>query len=164
MANMNSKPVLAVSLFAGCLIFHLIFLFSHSPAILVMGGFTQPQGQVQVVLNMLRYLQNPQHSLDLPRLTIAPPPATETIDSSQDTGAYSFTDVSHSVVYLEDGITNKAIQDLEAMGHTCIRLEGHARAMMGRGQIIRAKTDKRTGKRVLVAGSDPRGDGHAQGW
>lgn len=112
---------------------------------------------------MLRYLQNPQHSLDLPRLTIAPPPV-ETKDGSQDSGSYSFTDVSQSVVYLEDGITDKAVQDLEAMGHVCIRLEGHARAMMGRGQIIRAKTDPRTGKRVLVAGSDPRGDGHAQGW
>ncbi|CAO3593125.1 unnamed protein product [Absidia cylindrospora] len=126
----------------------------------VMGAFAQPQGQVQVILNMLRYLQNPQHSLDLPRLCVAPPPTSHAMD----TAAYSFTDVSQSVVYLEDGITPQAIQDLEAMGHVCFTLKGHPRSMMGRGQVIRAKTDQRTGKRVLVAGSDPRGDGHSEGW
>ncbi|KAI8333832.1 nucleophile aminohydrolase [Chlamydoabsidia padenii] len=126
----------------------------------VMGAFAQPQGQVQVVLNMLRYLQNPQHSLDLPRLCVAPPP-----DKDKDSYAsYAFTDVSQSVVYLEDGFTDKVIRDLEAKGHVCIRLEGHSRFTVGRGQIIRAKTDPRTGKRVLIAGSDPRGDGHAEGW
>ncbi|KAI8089276.1 gamma-glutamyltranspeptidase [Halteromyces radiatus] len=129
----------------------------------VMGAFAQPQGQVQVILNMLRYLQNPQHSLDLPRICVAPP-APQDKNKKLDANAYSFTDVSQSVVYLEDGITTQAIQELETMGHTCIQLVGHARSMMGRGQVIRSKYDQRTGKRVLVAGSDPRGDGHAEGW
>jgi gamma-glutamyltranspeptidase/glutathione hydrolase len=128
-----------------------------------MGAFAQPQGQVQVILNMLKYLQNPQHSLDLPRLCVAPP-VGKSKNGTLDANAYSFTDVSQSVVYLEDGISDQAIRGLEAMGHECIRLEGHPRSMMGRGQVIRSKTDRRTGKRVLVAGSDPRGDGHAEGW
>ncbi|CAO3631458.1 unnamed protein product [Cunninghamella blakesleeana] len=127
----------------------------------VMGAFMQPQGHVQVVLNMLRYLENPQHSLDLPRLCVAPPPAS---NKAMDTNAYSFQEVAQSVVYLEDGITDEAIRGLEAIGHTCYRLKGHNRSMMGRGQVIRVKNDERSGKRVLIAGSDPRGDGHASGW
>ncbi|KAI8337903.1 putative lincomycin-condensing protein lmbA [Chlamydoabsidia padenii] len=130
----------------------------------VMGAFAQPQGQVQVILNMLKYLQNPQHSLDLPRLCVAPPVRKSKTGAMLHDDAYSFTDVSQSVVYLEDGITKEVIQELEARGHECIRLEGHPRSMMGRGQVIRSTSDRRTGKRVLVAGSDPRGDGHAVGW
>ncbi|KAI8078984.1 gamma-glutamyltranspeptidase [Gilbertella persicaria] len=117
----------------------------------VMGAFMQPQGQVQVVLNMKHYLSNPQHALDLPRLCIAPPKNNPRMTAN----AYSFT---------EDGITKETIQGLEAKGHTCYTLHNHARAMFGRGQIIRSKVDKRTGHRVLAAGSDPRGDGCATGW
>ncbi|KAI9305954.1 nucleophile aminohydrolase [Cunninghamella echinulata] len=129
----------------------------------VIGAFMQPQGQVQVILNMLRYLENPQLSLDLPRLCIAPPPVKGNVKKS-DGGAYSFQDVSQSVVYLESGITDKAIEELEALGHICYQLNGHSRSMMGRGQVIRVKKDERTGKRVLIAGSDPRGDGYSSGW
>ncbi|KAI8075075.1 gamma-glutamyltranspeptidase [Gongronella butleri] len=129
----------------------------------VMGAFMQPQGQVQVILSMLRYLYNPQHALDLPRLCIAPPKPSANA-GRVDTAAYSFSDVSQSVVYLEQGVSDKAIQELEALGHTVYVLEGHSRSMMGRGQVIQATTDARTGKRVWVAGSDPRGDGHASGW
>ncbi|ORX59611.1 gamma-glutamyltranspeptidase [Hesseltinella vesiculosa] len=128
----------------------------------VMGAFMQPQGQVQVILNMLQYLYNPQQALDLPRLCVAPPKQSTNKDVS--TAAYSFTDVSQSVVYLEEGVSAEAVEELQAMGHTCYVLQGHARSMMGRGQIIRSKIDPRTGQRVLTAGSDPRGDGHACGW
>lgn len=120
----------------------------------------QPQGQLQVILNMKHYLSNPQHALDLPRLCIAPPKGKAGVSAN----AYSFTEVQQSVVYLEDGITEAVIAGLEAKGHTCYRLFNHDRSMFGRGQIIRSKIDARTGHRVLAAGSDPRGDGHASGW
>jgi gamma-glutamyltranspeptidase/glutathione hydrolase len=122
-----------------------------------MGAFMQPQGQLQVILNMKHYLSNPQHALDLPRLCIAPP-------KNGEGPAYTFTEVKESVIYLEEGISSETIKELEAKGHVCYVLKNHSRAMFGRGQIIRSKKDARTGTRVLAAGSDPRGDGCATGW
>ena len=126
----------------------------------VMGAFMQPQGQVQVILNMKHYLSNPQHALDLPRLCVAPPKGTAGVSAN----AYSFTEVTDTVVYLEDGIEDDVVEELETMGHICYRLSGYSRCLFGRGQLIRFKIDSRTGHRVLAAGSDPRGDGHASGW
>lgn len=125
-----------------------------------MGAFMQPQGQVQVILNMKHYLSNPQHALDLPRICIAPPKNNSGLAAN----AYSFTEVEHSVIYLEDGVPDEVIAGLESKGHTCYRLHSYERAMFGRGQIILSKIDARTGHRVLAAGSDPRGDGHSSGW
>ncbi|CEP16017.1 hypothetical protein [Parasitella parasitica] len=125
----------------------------------VMGAFMQPQGQVQIILNMKHYQSNPQHALDLPRLCVAPPKDNPLLSG----GAYVFTEVTQSVIYLEDGLQD-TVGELEAKGHTCYILKNHARSMFGRGQVIRSITDGRTGKRVLVAGSDPRGDGCATGW
>ncbi|KAG2219826.1 hypothetical protein INT45_006269 [Circinella minor] len=126
----------------------------------VMGAFMQPQGQVQVIMNMLHYHANPQHALDLPRICIAPPKPGADVASA----AYGFTDVSNSVVYVEEGIQPETIEQLEARGHTCYVIAGHGRSMFGRGQVIRSKKDKRTGKFILGAGSDSRGDGQAAGW
>lgn len=125
-----------------------------------MGGFMQPQGHVQVVLNMMKYFANPQHALDLPRICISQPLKGKGVTAN----SYDFTDVKDSIVFVEDGISPKVIEQLEAKGHKCYRLQGHARSMFGRGQIIRVKVDERTGKRVLAGGSDPRGDGFAGGW
>ncbi|KAI9022834.1 nucleophile aminohydrolase [Phycomyces nitens] len=126
----------------------------------VMGAFMQPQGQLQVILNMMHQKHNPQHALDLPRICVSPPKAADNPLGKDD----PFTDLTHSAVYVEEGISEATIKELEAKGHLCYRLKGHARSMFGRGQIIRVKRDERTGKRVLAAGSDPRGDGHAIGW
>jgi gamma-glutamyltranspeptidase/glutathione hydrolase len=125
-----------------------------------MGAFMQPQGQVQVILNMKHYKANPQSALDLPRLCVAPPKNKSGLAAN----GYSFTEVEHSVIYLEEGVDDKVVTGLEARGHTCYRLYGYERAMFGRGQIIRSKIDTRTGHRVLAAGSDPRGDGYSSGW
>ncbi|KAI8370936.1 nucleophile aminohydrolase [Blakeslea trispora] len=126
----------------------------------VMGAYMQPQGQVQVILNMKHYLSNPQHALDLPRLCVAPPRKDPNVPAN----AYAFTRVNDSVVYLEDGISPDVVEKLESMGHVCHWVHSHSRALFGRGQIICSKKDKRTDRRVLCAGSDPRGDGCAIGW
>jgi gamma-glutamyltranspeptidase/glutathione hydrolase len=106
----------------------------------VMGGFMQPQGHVQVLLNMIDHGMNPQGALDHPRFCI-----NDGIAGGQ--------------VSLEDGIPMETIEKLSLMGHSVIPTKGHARSIFGRGQIIRR--DPENG--VLWAGSDPRADGMAIG-
>ncbi|OJJ49225.1 hypothetical protein ASPZODRAFT_129638 [Penicilliopsis zonata CBS 506.65] len=109
----------------------------------VMGGFMQPQGHVQVLLNMLTFNQHPQAALDAPRICIA-------ADSQ---------DKRKPVVYVEEGVKDETIQGLKRLGHHVKLLTGWERGMFGRGQIIRCHYDD--GKLVYSAGSDPRGDGMA---
>lgn len=118
----------------------------------VMGGFAQPQGQVQVLLNKLRGFA-PQASLDAPRFCISPglpPPGKSSID------------IESSEVFIEEGISDSVIKELEAMGHVCARAEGWSRAILGRGQLIQQLEDP-SGRRVWAAASDLRGDGCAVG-
>ena len=58
---------------------------------------------------------------------------------------------------LEEGISPDVLNGLENMGHSVYSVNGQARALFGRGQIIRR--DANTG--VLCGGSDPRADGCA---
>ena len=111
----------------------------------VMGGFMQPQGHVQVLLNMLVFKQNPQAALDAPRFCIG----AEGVSSS-DQG---------KKVYLEDGISEEVCEELKRMGHQTMIVKGHARGTFGRGQLIRSHVQD--GVRVYSAGSDPRSDGAA---
>ena len=60
-------------------------------------------------------------------------------------------------VALEEGISPDVQAGLEKMGHSVLSVSGYARALFGRGQIIRR--DPETG--VLCGGSDPRADGCA---
>jgi hypothetical protein len=72
----------------------------------VMGGFMQPQGHVQVLLNMLRGF-TPQAALDAPRFCIsAGSPDSEIKESGQKAG-----DIN-SEVYIEDGITPATVDKL----------------------------------------------------
>ncbi|MHA1303804.1 MAG: gamma-glutamyltransferase [Candidatus Heimdallarchaeaceae archaeon] len=107
----------------------------------VMGGFMQPQGHVQVLVNMLDYDMNPQQALDAPRFCI------------QD-------GTSGGKVALEEGIDVPTMSRLATMGHDVVPISGWARAVFGRGQII--TRDPETG--VLCGGSDPRADGIVIGW
>lgn len=108
----------------------------------VMGGFMQPQGHVQVLLNIAHGNCTPQGALDRPRFCI-----------SSDNG----------IIYLEPGIPLKTQETLSEMGHKLRVLHGYKRAMFGRGQIIMMKKDTHyaTGNtiNVLIGGSDPRSDG-----
>ncbi|KAF7799241.1 hypothetical protein EIP86_010473 [Pleurotus ostreatoroseus] len=119
----------------------------------VMGGFMQPQGHVQVLLNMLRGF-SAQAALDAPRFCIsAGSPET------QSTSSGSAGDIN-SEVYFEEGISDAVVEQLRAMGHDARKATGFGRALLGRGQVIQRVIDAK-GNRVWVAGSDPRADGHA---
>lgn len=112
----------------------------------VMGGFMQPQGHVQVLLNMLAFNHTPQTALDAPRFCIGAghPGSNRDLDRT---------------VYLEEGVSESVVEELRKLGHKATILKGFQRAMFGRGQVIRCHSDK--GQTVYSAGSDLRGDGAA---
>jgi gamma-glutamyltranspeptidase / glutathione hydrolase len=107
----------------------------------VMGGFMQPQGHVQVVVNMVDYSMNPQEALDAGRFCI--------LDGT-----------SGGKVFVEDEISVKVMSELSAMGHEIVPCSGWRRGIFGKGQIIHRNPNSN----VLTAGSDPRSDGCAIGW
>ena len=98
----------------------------------VMGGFMQPQGHMQVVLGLVDDGLDPQATLDQPRFCI-------------DDGT------AGGQVALEEGISSEVLAELGKMGHRLYSVSGYARALFGRGQIIRR--DASTG--VLCGGSRP---------
>ena len=112
-----------------------------------MGGFMQPSGHVQLLLNGLRNGMDPQCALDAPRVNIG-----------------SNYDPTSGVVHLEEGISKETVEGLRRKGHRVSVVEGYERGMFGRGQIIVAGWDEEEGRRVWSAGSDCRGDGHAVGY
>lgn len=120
----------------------------------IQGGFNQPQAHVQVYLNLLLFGMTPQEALDAPRISLAPHPKY----SSTDTGLGAQGPVSTSVtlVNVESGIDADVIDGLRKLGHDIRVVEGDARKVFGRGQIIRKEPGEQL---VYAAGSDPRGDG-----
>jgi gamma-glutamyltranspeptidase/glutathione hydrolase len=113
----------------------------------VMGGFMQPQGHVQVLLNQEVFKLNPQAALDSPRFCIG---------AGMPSADGKMTDAT---IYLEEGIDAKVVEELRALGHNVKQLSGYGRGMFGRGQIIRRHEDD--GMQVWSGGSDLRGDGAA---
>jgi gamma-glutamyltranspeptidase/glutathione hydrolase len=81
----------------------------------VMGGFMQPQGHMQVVVNLLDDGLDPQAALDQPRFCIG-----------------------GSNVYVEEGLP---ADDLAARGHEIQLVGGYGRSLFGRGQIILRQPD-----------------------
>lgn len=118
----------------------------------VMGGAMQPQGHVQVLLNLMRFGMDPQRALDAPRVCIGVSLPGKATDPDKK--------VDHTV-YLEEGIGEDVGRALGAMGHEVKFVGGMARSLFGRGQVIRLLRDPVDGTRVYSAGSDMRGDGHA---
>ncbi len=114
----------------------------------VMGGYMQPQGHLQMVVNMVALGMNPQHALDAPRWSLAGPAAGL---GAEEAGG---------LVMVEEGWPFSVLSELSQRGHRLAPLTGRARAVFGGGQII--LRDPETG--VLTAGSDPRKDGCAVGW
>ncbi|XP_019358669.1 PREDICTED: uncharacterized protein LOC109287870 isoform X4 [Gavialis gangeticus] len=122
----------------------------------VMGGLMQPQGHVQVLLNMLEFGMDPQQALDASRFSV---------DYSREESKWHLS--------LEDGIPQAVAEDLRARGH-CSHwpVSGHDRSLFGRGQIITkgdwwkssGSLSSKSFQNILWAGSDPRGDGCAMGY
>ena len=106
----------------------------------VMGGDVQPQGHVQVLLNLIDRGLNLQQAIDAPRVRY----------------------ISGRGVMMEDGLTQPVIDALVARGHARVLPEAGLthRALMGGGQAI--MIDPATG--VLSGGSDSRKDGLALGY
>jgi gamma-glutamyltranspeptidase/glutathione hydrolase len=102
----------------------------------VMGGFMQPQGHLQVIVDMLDDDLNPQEALDRPRWCL-----------TEGTG--------DSVLVLEDGIPTNTIEQLKKYGHQVEVVTGRGRGVFGDGHIIRRDPDSG----VLLGGCDPRKDG-----
>jgi gamma-glutamyltranspeptidase/glutathione hydrolase len=101
----------------------------------VMGGFMQPQGHVQVVMNTVDFLMNPQASLDAPR----------------------WQWMEGKVVEVERSVPEHIAQALAAKGHQIkVALDGGG---FGRGQII-----WRDKNGVLAGGTEPRTDGSVAAW
>nr|POE56365.1 putative gamma-glutamyltransferase ywrd [Quercus suber] len=114
----------------------------------VMGGFMQPQGHVQVLLNQLLFKHTPQAALDAPRVCIG-------------AGMPEAGDVMDRTVYLEDGISEETLRGLKDMGHKVELVKGAGRGLFGRGQVIRWHVDPVEQRGIWSAGSDCRGDGAA---
>jgi gamma-glutamyltranspeptidase / glutathione hydrolase len=105
----------------------------------VMGGWHQPQGHVQILVNLVDHQLDPQAALDEPRFSI-------------------YQDPPYGAVSLEDAVPAEVAGALEAKGHRITRHSGFDRtAAFGRGQII--VRDPASG--ALWGGSDPRADGAA---
>ncbi|KAK3944116.1 putative gamma-glutamyltransferase YwrD [Diplogelasinospora grovesii] len=116
----------------------------------VMGGFMQPQGQIQVLLGQLVGGLNPQQALDAPRVCIGGGMPSE------DGELYDRT------VSVEEGMPEETVEGLKALGHKVKVVTGMERGLFGRGQIIRYTVDPvEKGTGVWSGGSDMRGDGAA---
>ncbi|MCC9076824.1 gamma-glutamyltransferase family protein [Litorilinea aerophila] len=114
----------------------------------VMGGFMQPQGHLQMLVNLVDLGMWPQRALDVPRWQLAGP--------SGGLGAQE----SGGLVAMEEGWSFATLAELARRGHRLVPVDGFGRTGFGGGQII--LRDPETG--VLIGGSDPRKDGCAVGW
>ncbi len=103
----------------------------------VMGGFMQPQGHMQMVVNMADDGLDPQQALDQARFCIE-------------------DGTAGGQVGLEEGISLETMSKLARMGHPMRPVHGYGRALFGRGQIITRDADG-----IVTGGSDPRADGCA---
>lgn len=114
----------------------------------VMGGYTQPQGHFQMLVNLVDLEMSPQQALDMPRWQLAGPHAGL---GAQEPGG---------LVQIEEGWSFATLAELTRRGHALAPIDGFGRTGFGGGQII--MRDPATG--VLIGGSEPRKDGCAVGW
>ncbi len=107
-----------------------------------MGGFMQPQGHMQLLVNLERHGMNSQEAVDAPRFCIR--------DGK-----------GEGKVFLEDGFGDQTLSRIKDMGHNVENglIKGFSRSLFGRAQII--TRDRETG--VLCGGSDGRADGQCSG-
>jgi gamma-glutamyltranspeptidase/glutathione hydrolase len=111
----------------------------------VMGGAMQPQGHVQILVNMIDFGMNTQEAGDAHRL--------RHVGSSQPTGEKMNAGGS---VYVEPGFSSETVASLRAKGHIVTITTG----IYGGYQAIRR--DEQKG--VYFGASESRKDGHAAGF
>jgi gamma-glutamyltranspeptidase/glutathione hydrolase len=104
----------------------------------VMGGHMQPQGHVQVLLNMMDFGMRPQEALDAPRV--------QWLEGHR--------------LLIEPMFGEECRQTLIEMGHDVAPLDQVSVKQFGGGQII--AVDRDSG--IYCAGSEPRKDGCAIGF
>ena len=106
----------------------------------VMGGFQQPQGHLQTLVNMIDFDLDPQQALDALRFRI---------------------DVEgNGVIHLEEGVSSDLVNELKKRGHEVNIVSGYDRISFGGGQII----SRDPSSNLLMGGTEPRKDGIAVGW
>jgi gamma-glutamyltranspeptidase / glutathione hydrolase len=103
----------------------------------VMGGFMQPQGHLQVGLNLVEFGMDPQTALDAPRFNW-------------------LRDKTFALEDLGDGVR----QELAGRGHDLLPPAAARQHHFGGGQVIVRDPDSG----ALIGGSEPRSDGMAVGW
>jgi gamma-glutamyltranspeptidase/glutathione hydrolase len=114
----------------------------------VMGGYMQPQGHFQMLVNLVDLGMSPQQALDMPRWQLIGP--------SAGLGARE----AGGLVQMEEGWGFATLAELARRGHQLMPVDGFARVGFGGGQIIM----RHPTSGVLIGGSDPRKDGCAIGW
>ncbi|OAI50128.1 gamma-glutamyltransferase [Planctomycetaceae bacterium SCGC AG-212-F19] len=112
----------------------------------VMGGDMQPQGQVEVLVNLIDFGMNVQEAGEAPRL--------EHLKSATPTGRPG--DADGGVVIAEPGIAPEIIADLVKRGHQVMRTKKNGGGYQG--ILIDPKTN------MLLGGSEYRKDGCAVGY
>jgi len=103
----------------------------------VMGGFMQPQGHLQVVMNTIDFRMNPQAALDAPR----------------------FCWKQGKKLDIESTVNPDVLAGLRSRGHELTLVDPGGINPFGRGQII-----WRTDAGTLCGGTEPRGDGCMYGF
>jgi len=103
----------------------------------VMGGFMQPQGHIQVIMNTIDFQMNPQAALDAPR----------------------FCWKQGKMIDVENTVTPNVFEELCARGHELTSVDPGVQNPFGRGQII-----WRNDSGTLCGGTEPRGDGCMYGY
>ena len=104
----------------------------------VMGGFMQPQGHVQVLLNIIDFGMDVQTALDAPR--------------------FRYYQVNNGCAF-EPGFPPGVLRELEGKGHQIVALDDPYSQQFGGAQAIMIHPQTK----ALIAGSDPRKDGCAIG-
>ncbi len=112
----------------------------------VMGGDMQPQGQVQVLVNLIDFGMNVQEAGEAPRVEHLGSP-TPTGKSGSRTGG---------TVALEEGIPEAVAEELTRRGHHVVRVRTNGGGYQG--LLIDPKTN------ILHGGSEARKDGCAVGY
>jgi len=102
----------------------------------VMGGYMQPQGHVQVIMNSIDFHLNPQEALDAPR----------------------WQWIEGKTIEVEQSFSNEIVEELVKKGHE-IKIASD-NGSFGRGQIIWKNNE--TG--VLMGGTESRTDGSIASW